>query len=750
MCRFRWLTLILCCGVYFFFQPLLAQEIEKKRPKIGLVLSGGAAKGIAHIGVLKVLEEAGIHVDMVAGTSMGSIVGGLYAMGYSADSIEKIALSQNWGVLLGDEISRNNYSIEEKEDQDRYMVTFPVKDLRPKLPSGLKSGQNISMLLSRLAWPVHQITDFDSLPRPFLCVAADITTGKEVVLHQGYLPEAIKASMAIPTVFAPVELDGHLLVDGGIVNNFPADHLKEMGADIIIGVNLGFRPYSEKELHSLANILEQSIFLRASEKNKQNISSVNILIEPDVYKNFNVASFNDAKSLIAVGEEAARKVLPQLKKLADSLASYPLPAPCSLPHANDSMWVKKIEIKGLHNVSRQFVLRKMNLEIPGIITVEDLQEAIDRVYGSQFFEKILYHPVEEYDGTVLIINAEEKDYDLLRIAGRYDSDYKASLLINTTFKNYLIKGSKLSFDFILGEFTRFKMNYTIHSALRTPTVENWINAPWKLALLPDFSLTADYNNFEFFKYTNGIQSVVYNFSQARFELKSTNNITNSTSLSIGASFDLSSIKAKIGSIESQSPSYSYFLNMHSTLKIDTRDNFAFPTRGFNLLVRAELLEDIGNRSDHLAETPRVLFRYASALSLGKKFALIPKIMAGHVFRDTIAPDYMLYCGGNLYSPVNDGVFPFSGLRRFECQGTTAAVAALNLRYQFITHHYVSIVLNVGESDYSLESIINPDNYFKGAGISYGYDSMIGPLELSIMGSDVHKGVLAYFNLGFWF
>ncbi|HQH40844.1 MAG TPA: patatin-like phospholipase family protein, partial [Bacteroidales bacterium] len=205
---------LLCLLIFLNGIGLLAQH-PQSRPKIGLVLSGGAAKGLAHIGVLKVLEEAGIPIDMVAGTSMGSIVGGLYALGYSADSLEKIALSQNWASLLLDEISRNNYSNDEKDEFDKYMVSFPVKNLRPRLPGGLKTGQNISLFLNRLTLPAFNISDFSQLPRPFLCIAADIVTGEEVVLTKGNLAQALRASMAIPSVFTPVKIDNHLLVDGG-------------------------------------------------------------------------------------------------------------------------------------------------------------------------------------------------------------------------------------------------------------------------------------------------------------------------------------------------------------------------------------------------------------------------------------------------------------------------------------------------------------------------------------------------------
>ena len=203
-------------------------------PKIGIALSGGAARGLAHIGVLKVLEQAGIPVDVIAGTSMGSVVGGLYALGYNADQLDTIVRAQDWFRLLTDPVDRRDLPVDRKIAADRIMLTLPIYRGGIHLPRSVVPGQRIWELLTRLTWSAHGVHDFHRLPTPFAAVATDLETGQAVVLDRGFLPDAIRASMALPSVFAPVELGGVVLIDGGVVRNLPAHDARALGADVLI------------------------------------------------------------------------------------------------------------------------------------------------------------------------------------------------------------------------------------------------------------------------------------------------------------------------------------------------------------------------------------------------------------------------------------------------------------------------------------------------------------------------------------
>ena len=272
------LTLILLLFCSFWSQ---AQASE--RPKVALVLSGGGAKGFAHLGVLKVLEEEKIPIDIVVGTSIGSIVGGLYAIGYTADDIIKLAKEGNWPELLSDYVPRRELGQTSKTEQQRYVITLPVAENKfPTLPSGMVNGQNVLNLFCGLTANLPENADFTKFPVPFSCVGNDLETGKEIVMTEGFLPTAIFASMAIPGVFVPGKHNGYLLVDGGLVNNFPTDVAKKMGADIIIGVDLRKDLYQADQIGSLDKLTNQIINFYSLNKDSINNSLCDVIIRPDI------------------------------------------------------------------------------------------------------------------------------------------------------------------------------------------------------------------------------------------------------------------------------------------------------------------------------------------------------------------------------------------------------------------------------------------------------------------------------------
>ncbi|MDD7560486.1 MAG: patatin-like phospholipase family protein, partial [Parabacteroides sp.] len=308
------LLLILC----------LCPEILHARKKVGLVLGGGGAKGVSHIGVLKVLEEAGIPIDYIAGTSMGAIVGGLYAIGYSATEIDSMVASQDWQLLLSDRVKRDNLTFPEKENSERYVISLPFGiEKKDRLVGGMIKGQNLQNLFSNLTIGYHDSVDFNSFPIPFACVAVNLVDGKDFVFRKGSLPIAMRASMAIPAAFTPVKLDSMVLVDGGLNNNYPADVVKMMGADIIIGVDLGTSDLKNlQHLNSTIGVVGQIVALHGYEKYVHNTEITDLLIRPNTSP-YNSASFTTAAldTLIMRGEEAARKQWNELLTLKEKIGS---------------------------------------------------------------------------------------------------------------------------------------------------------------------------------------------------------------------------------------------------------------------------------------------------------------------------------------------------------------------------------------------------------------------------------------------
>ncbi|MCD4652138.1 MAG: patatin-like phospholipase family protein, partial [Candidatus Cloacimonetes bacterium] len=408
-------------------------ETSNPRPKIGLALSGGGAKGLAHIGVLKVLESYNIPIDYITGTSIGSIIGGLYAIGYSADEIEELITQLDWDELLMDKQSRRHLAMEEKDIMARYAVTLPMKDYMPSLPKGLIAGQNFSALISDLTLSVHHIKDFSNLPTPFLCVATNIETGDAVVLDKGYLPDAIRASMSIPSMFTPIEIDGQLLVDGGLVENFPVAQCRKMGADIVIGVDVGSLYKDRSMLISLVSIMEQAVGF-------QNLKSVvderklcDILILPEVDL-FRITDFRKADTLIVLGEKATQLKSTELEDLTTLLKDFPEVFRYLPVKDVDSVYVKKIKTVGLDKVSKNLIIGKLGLKDSRWIKSEEIRDAIQRLCGSNYFERVTYRLEPVPGGVNMIIRVVEKTTNFFQVGLNYNCELNAALLLNATLR----------------------------------------------------------------------------------------------------------------------------------------------------------------------------------------------------------------------------------------------------------------------------------------------------------------------------
>ncbi|MEE9190516.1 MAG: patatin-like phospholipase family protein, partial [Candidatus Neomarinimicrobiota bacterium] len=298
--------------------PQISTSTKTKAQKVGLVFTGGGAKVAAQIGVLKVIEEGGIQIDMVSGTSMGSFIGALYAIGYDANRIKEIFFQENWSeIMQSSEVYRNSLSMVEKKYDGRYIGVFPIRDWKIEIPAGLQKGQKLSQMISRYTWPVNHIEDFSLFPRPFLCIATDLATGEAVVFEKGFLPEAVHASMTFPSLMEPIEIDGRLLIDGGLVRNLPASDLKERGADIIIAIDVSAPLYEQNELNSIRRVLEQSISYMAVTNTLQQKKLCDLVITPDIH-GYDYTSFEAIDILYERGLEAGYEVLDELIRLTNT------------------------------------------------------------------------------------------------------------------------------------------------------------------------------------------------------------------------------------------------------------------------------------------------------------------------------------------------------------------------------------------------------------------------------------------------
>ncbi|OHD71216.1 MAG: hypothetical protein A2W19_10565 [Spirochaetes bacterium RBG_16_49_21] len=747
-----------------------------KRPKVGLVLSGGGAKGIAHIGVLKIIEKSGVHIDYIAGTSMGSIVGGLYASGYTAAMLEKMVLTIDWDDMLEDAVSRRSVSIDEKYDHDKYIGSLQIRKDGIQLPTGYKRGQKLTSLLSRLTLHVQDIKDFGKLPIPFRCVATDIVTGDAYILAKGYLPDALRASMSIPSIFTPIEIDGHLLVDGGVVRNLPVSDAHEMGADFIIAVDVSAPLYKKDELKSIITIMDQvTSFLGARSTKEQQLLS-DILIEPDI-KGFTAAEFTRGRELIAVGEAAGRRMLPELAALASAQKKFPAEEKEVTPvKIITKLNITKIDIRGLQHVSRNLVMGKLLINLPKSMTPDELMQAVARVYASGFFERVTYQiesDESKKEGTRLIVSVVESSGIFLKLGFSYDTDLNAAVLGNITIRNLAGQGSKISLDVRLSEFPGILGSYFIHTGIRKPGI--------------GFGAKIRFDRFNIYTYRLGDIQNVYNYYNTGADLIIQAVLFNYTAIGAGVQKDLTFIRTQIAPSDPLKNDIEA-LNYYGYLMLDNLDDTLYPGSGVQLYGEAKyvtsnltMLSNPDQFPFFLKYTVKIkgyipLYPKLASLHLGvtggfinahEPYYLYYNILTGlSIYRNSIPFIYENYMGG-LYAYTSI-CFPFTGLNFVQITGKQMLIGDVGLQIEVWKDIFLILRGSVGRVKNRFEDLFRKRNLVfdkvydfiipryehlqndlvYGYGITISYNSLIGPIEATLMRGSESNQFLFHFNVGY--
>ncbi|HSM69573.1 MAG TPA: patatin-like phospholipase family protein, partial [Xanthomonadales bacterium] len=437
------LALLLCLVLG---SPALARaatapsQAEPGRPKIGLALSGGGARGGAHVGVLKKLEELGVPVDYIAGTSMGAIIGGFYAAGYSADQIEILLNETDWNAALTDQPQRRERTMRKKELEAEFLVPYRVGYNRGRfqIPLGAIVGQHLDQILHRILLPVVEISDFDRLPIPFRAVATDLVTGEAVVLARGSLGDSLRASMSVPGVFSPVSIDGRLLVDGGMANNLPISVVREMGADIVIAVDISTPLLTEEQLTSVLSVTEQLTGFLTRRTTEQQIALLgprDLLIVPEL-GDFSSADFAGAGQLVPLGEQAADSVRDELAALSPAgQATEPAPLQRGQAHFKVSF----VEIHNDSVLNDELIRSRLAVKPGEWLDLAALDRSVDRIYSLDVFESVTYDLVQNEQGERgVVVTAEARSWG----------------------PNYLQLGLELSNDFSGNSDFRLGAGYT--------------------------------------------------------------------------------------------------------------------------------------------------------------------------------------------------------------------------------------------------------------------------------------------------
>ena len=475
---------ILC---FLQVQAMLSQQegLGQRDLKVGLVLSGGGAKGFAHVGVLKVLEEAGVRIDYIGGTSMGAVIGGLYASGYTANELDSILKSFDYDKLRQDILPRKSKSIYQKETDEKYALTLPIYKRKILLPSAVSKGQNLFNVLSELTEHVHDVTDFSKLSIPFFCVATNLETGAMEILETGFLPEAIKASGSFPTLLDPVLIDGKLLTDGGIVNNFPVDIMRKIGVDIIIGVDVQDKLASREELNSAPKIIMQIASFQMYDDVDDKRANTDLYLHPDI-SDYNVVSFDKVGEIIEKGEEVGNKQLETIIDIAKHQQKKANSETTKIKHSTKGKFlIHKLKISGNRNYTRAYILGKLNYKKDSI-TYTQFIEGINGLSATGNFKSIQYKFIHA-DALELHLKLKEEDASrFIQLSAHYDDLYNTGVLLNYTSKHALFKNDFFSADLVLGDNLRYNIDYFIDNGFHWSFGVNSKFSKFKKSFFTDF------------------------------------------------------------------------------------------------------------------------------------------------------------------------------------------------------------------------------------------------------------------------
>lgn len=773
--------LIFCLlGVFFgaieWSLAFQSDHFPNDRPKIGLVLSGGGAKGMAHVGVIRAMEKAGIRPDYVVGTSMGSVVGGLYAMGYNADELEQIIRSIDWDLIISNRVGFEKISFEEKEYYNRYLLEFPIRNGKISLPSGLIEGQMLSEVLHYYTWPARKYKHFDDFPIPFRCIATDISTGKQVILENGYLHDALRSSIAIPTAFTAFQLDSTMVVDGGVVNNFPVDVIREMGAEFVIGVNVSDEDFIRAEkLEGFGAILMQLSMAQSLGKTVENIAQTDIYIKPDLGP-YGTASFGDFDAILKIGDVTGEKFYPQFRQVADSLGLTDFAQGIGLEAL--AIRFKNISVVGNSIFPTSLILSKLSIKAGDEVTRDELQDGINRVFGMNGFYKVDYSLVSadagEYD---LQIRVREKSARLLNVSIHYDNQFSSGILLNYTARDLIGKSSRTLFIADISQNPKFRIDHY-----------KYVGPNKKFA----FNLRVNYLNQELPTYENGEEenlTLVKNF-RTDAQIISTSSLKQA--FSFGMTFDNSNSKYRFNSIfpEGIKSAYQRYLGIRFRYYRNSRNDRNFPTKGAEGLIESAFnlkdwiginvesgldtlfldsngdgefiavpLSSVKNLVETFTPSPHVTLygRYSKFLQLSPRLQFKPDVAGGMVLSNDLGTKIFqdFFVGG--YQNIRFGDTNFWGLNYAEVNTPNFVKAGAELQFVPFKKIYLRGGLNfLGFSkQYPLNAPGFPDRIFQdetylGYGADISYNSILGPISFGITSNSTDKRLRTYFSIGLSF
>jgi len=738
---FTVLLLMLIAGEVFAQSP-------GRRPRIGLTLSGGGAKGLAHIGILKAIDSAGLKIDYITGTSMGSILGALYAVGYPADSIEKIARRIDWDLLLSNQSTMRSMIMEEKDEYGKYDIELPWVNHWFRIATGVIEGQELWLKFAELFRPVYNIKDFHKFSIPFECVATDVSTGDAMVLDSGEIVSAIRSSMAIPSLFTAVKYNGRKLVDGGVVRNFPVQNVRDMGADLVIGSNVSGALRTSEQVTNAIQVLLQVAFCREAEDTRKQIPLCNIYVHQPLEK-FGMGSFGEADQIIDTSITEGRRLYPVFRRLADSLNAIYGPQENTGKRLPPEIPVKisSFEVRGTERTSESFFIQATGLEVNQYYSAQNLSRMVRRAFGTRYYNRITYslEPLGSGDSSRVIFEVTENPLTFAKLGLNYNQFSGISAIINLTSRNFFTPTSRSLVTLNIGQNFRMRAEHL-----------QYFSRGGKFA----FILATQFDQFRITSYNAGFKEAgLYDQNYFKLDGKFSYSTNRDLSFGLGSRFEWIHYDPSITS-SLEFKGRNDFMTGYFFLRHNTLDRPVFPRKGTKIEAEADYVFEQSPHAQYFASNTtrsdtsfsdktyqRVLFSLDRYTPLARRYTLLTHVQAGMNFNylRNIMNEFSI---GGLTSNFHNQV-TFAGLREGTFYSSSLAALLVGLRYQLFSNTFITGKANILFNNFITdnETFFTTPDFLSGYALTFTYNFALGPLEVSAMYSDQSKRVLGYVNIG---
>ena len=720
-------------------------EREQARPKVkkvAVVLSGGGAKGMAHIGVLKVLERAGIPVDIVTGTSMGSIIGGLYAIGYNANSLDSMVRVQDWSYVITDKEDLRRQSLGDRKKQNTYLFSTGLTiGKRNMQAGGIIKGKNLAELFQQLCTGYTDSLDFSrDLKIPFACVATNIIDNSEVVFHSGRLPQAMRSSMAIPAAFSPVRIGNMVLVDGGLKNNYPADIAREMGAEIIIGVTVQGAPKVAEDMGGTMSILSQIIDVNCKNKLDENLAITDLHLQVDT-KGYGSASFSQAAidTLIRRGEELAMRHWDDIIALKQRIGIDETFRPTILHPLRPKVMTERQRVVGysfenMTTPAERFLTQKFHLNKIDSIDAQLEQEITTSMRVDLFYQTAECRLLPKGDGVHVILSAGDRKSVQLHGGVRYDTEENAAIQIGLDIPLKTAIPINTDITLRLGKRLMARGEITVHPRSFTR---------------PTLSYAFRRNDVDI--YTNGDLDYNIRYNQFQAELLPINFDLRHFNLQMGLRWDFMHYRDKLGSETAKQVTLKneHFFSYRARAEYNSEDNWYFPSRGSRFKAEYAYLTDNFAKLDDKPGMSEVSANWRTSLTVGNRFTLQPMLYGRLLFGSTIPPVFGNTIGGDWFGHYVEQQMPFSGIGNMEYVNHQFVAAQLQAQQRIGTNNYVILRVAGAQQSNHLKTLLDYHTLLGGQ-IAYYYNTIVGPVGATLGYSNHTKKPYFFLNLGYEF